>query len=116
MGGEGSPDFGERDLHVGKRVHARESGAKDVGAADHAGGILGAFVIALVEVTELLAAKCGRAAKDAILLEMVASRVRHKTSKSDRADRDERAAKDSKLNGARPQFEFRVTPGRGQCK
>ena len=81
MGGEGSPDFGERDLHVGKRVHAREAGAKDVGAADHTGGILGAFVIALMEVTELFSAKCGRAAKDAIFFQMVTGTVGHKTSK-----------------------------------
>jgi hypothetical protein len=81
MGGEGSPDFGERDLHVGKRVHARESGAEDIGAADDAGGVLGAFVIALMEVAELFSAKCGRTAKHAILLEMVAGRVGYKTSK-----------------------------------
>jgi hypothetical protein len=81
MGGEGSPDFGERDLHVGKRVHARESGAEDIGAADDAGGVLGAFVIALMEVTELFSAKCGRAAKDAIFFQMVTGTVGHKTSK-----------------------------------
>jgi hypothetical protein len=81
MGGEGSPDFGERDLHVGKRVHARESGTEDVGAADYASGVLAALVIALMEVTELFSAKCGRAAKDAIFFQMVTGTVGHKTSK-----------------------------------
>jgi hypothetical protein len=80
-GGEGFENLVQGHLHVGKRFHAREAGAKDVGAADDAGGVLGAFVIALMEVTEFFSAKCGRAAKNAICLEMVTGRYRHKTSK-----------------------------------
>ena len=81
MGGEGSPDFGERRLNLGERFHGREAGAEDVGAADDAGGVLGALVIALVELTELFSAKCGRTAKDAIFFQMVTGTVGHKTSK-----------------------------------
>jgi len=81
MGGEGTENFAERPLDIGERFHGREAGAKDVGAADDAGGVLGALVIALVEVTEVLGAKCGRAAKDAIFFQMVTGMVGHKTSK-----------------------------------
>ena len=81
MGDECGDDLVECRLDIGERFHGREAGAKDVGAADDAGGVLGAFVIALVEVTELFSAKCGRAAKDAIFFQMVTGTVGHKTSK-----------------------------------
>ena len=81
MGGECGDDLVERRLDIGERFHGREAGAKDVGAADHAAGVLGSFVIALMEVTELFSAKCGRAAEDAIYLPMVTGTVRHQTSK-----------------------------------
>ena len=59
MVGEGGEYLVERNLHVGERLHAWEPGAEDVGAADNAGGVLAAFVIAVVVVTELLSAECG---------------------------------------------------------
>ena len=59
MVGEGGEYLVERNLNVGERFHAWEPGAEDVGAADDSGGVMAAFVIALMEVTELLAAKCG---------------------------------------------------------
>jgi hypothetical protein len=52
-----------------------------VGAADDSGGILAAFVIALVVVTEFLAAKGRGAARDAIYFAMVASTKEHRASK-----------------------------------
>jgi len=81
MGGEGTENFAERQLDIGERFHGREAGAEDIGAADDSGGILAAFVIALMEVTELFSAKCGRAAKDAIFFQMVTGTVGHRTSK-----------------------------------
>ena len=78
MGGECTENFAERHLDIGARFHGREAGAKDVGAANHAGGVLGALVIALMEVTELFSAKCGRAAGDAIFFQMVAGTVGHR--------------------------------------
>ena len=81
MGGESTENFAERQLDIVERLHGREAGAKDVGAADDSGGILAAFVIALMEVTELFSAKCGRAAKDAIFFQMVTGTVGHRTSK-----------------------------------
>jgi len=71
IGGEGAENFAERQLDIGERFHRREAGAEDIGAADDSGGILAAFVIALMEETELFSAKCGGAAKDAIYLPMV---------------------------------------------
>ena len=66
-----------------KATAARSRSKKNAtGAADDSGGILVAFVIALVVVTELLAAKGWGAARDAISFEMVTGRVGHKTSKS----------------------------------
>ena len=56
-------------------------GPENVGATDDTGSVLATFVVALVEVTELLAAQGGGAAGDAILLEMVASTEGHKASK-----------------------------------
>ena len=81
MGGECGDDLVERRLDIGERFHGREAGAEDIGAADDSGGILAAFVIALMEVTELFSAKCGRTAKDAIFFQMVTGTVGHKTSK-----------------------------------
>jgi hypothetical protein len=81
MGGEGTENFAERQLDIGERFHGREAGAKDVGAADDAGGVLGTFVIALMEVAELFSAKRGRSAKDAIFFQMVTGTKGHKTSK-----------------------------------
>ena len=75
MGGEGVQDFAERQLDIVDGFHAWESGTEDVGAADDAGRILAAFVIAVVEITELLATKGGGAAGDAIFFEMVAGTV-----------------------------------------
>ena len=80
MTGEGGEDLVERPLDIAKRFH-RRAGAEDVGAADDAGGVLAAFMIALVVVTEFLAAKCGRTAKHAVIFAMAASAVGHKTSK-----------------------------------
>jgi hypothetical protein len=81
MGDDCGDDLVERRLDIFERFHGREAGAEDVGAADDAGGVLGAFVIALMEVTELFSAKCGRAAKDAIFFQMVTGTAGHKTSK-----------------------------------
>ena len=82
MGDEGGDDLVERRLDLGDRFHRREAGTEDVGAADGTGGVLAALVIALMEVTEFLAAKCGRAAEDAIFFEMVAGTKGHKASKN----------------------------------
>ena len=71
---EGGDDLVERGLDVGNRFHAREARAEDVGAANDGGGILATFVIAVVVVTEFLATKGGRAARDAIMLEIGARR------------------------------------------
>ena len=76
--------FVERSLDIVEGFHGREAGAGDVGAAHNACGVLAAFVIALMEVTELFTAKCGRATKNAILLEMVAGTKRHTSSKYNR--------------------------------
>ena len=84
MGGEGTENFAERQLDIGERFHGRKAGAEDIGATDDSGGILAAFVIALVVVTELLAAKGGAAAGDAIYLPMVTSTKRHTSSKYNR--------------------------------
>ena len=112
IGGEGVNDLGERELYVVERFHARESGAKDVGAADHASGELAAFVIALVEVTEFLATKCGRAAKNAIFLKMVTDTKRAYILQVQQADHDKRAAKG--INGS-PHVN-RVTDVKGGCR
>ena len=77
---EGGDDFVERRLDLGDRFHGREAGTEDVGAADGTGGVLAALVIALMEVTEFLAAKSGRAAEDAIFFEMVAGTKGHRAS------------------------------------
>ena len=84
MGGECGDDLVERRLDIGERFHTGEARAKDIGTTDNAGGVLAAFVIALVEVTEFLAAQGGRATRDAIFFEMVTSAKGHGTSKYDR--------------------------------
>ena len=79
IGGEGVDYLEERGLYT---VHSSERRkVEGFGAAADAGELLQALVIALVEVTEVLAAKCGRAAKDAIFFQMVTGTVGHKTSK-----------------------------------
>ena len=70
-----------RRARPGYRAKFREAEVEGLGAAADAGELLQALVIALVEVTEVLAAKCGRAAKDAIFFQMVTGTVGHKTSK-----------------------------------
>lgn len=69
---DGVEDFGEGSLNVEEGLHARKARAEDVGSADDAAGELAALLIAMVEVTESLAAKGGRAARDSIFFEMVA--------------------------------------------
>jgi hypothetical protein len=78
---EGVDDLGQRDLHIAESLHGWEMQAEGFGTTTDAGNLLLALVIALVEVTELLAAKGGRAAKDAISLAMAAGGIGHKTSK-----------------------------------
>jgi hypothetical protein len=77
VGGDGVQDFGERRLNVGEGLHAGESGAEDVGATDDAGGEFAALATAVVVEAESLAAKGGRAARDAICFEMIASAEGH---------------------------------------
>jgi hypothetical protein len=79
-GGESGEDLVERRLDLGDRFHRREAGTEDVGAADGSGGVLTALVIAVMEVTEFLAAQSGRATEDAIFFEMVASTKGHRVS------------------------------------
>jgi|SRR5271166_2015154 len=79
IGGEGIDYLKERGLDIVQSSEGRK--VEGFSAAADAGELLQALVIALVEVTELLCAKCGRAAKDAIVFQMVTGTVGHKTSK-----------------------------------
>ena len=79
---DGVHDPVERCLDIGEGFHWWEPGAENISAANDSGSILAAFVIALVEVTELFAAKGGGAAGDAILLEMAAEGNGHRASQA----------------------------------
>jgi len=77
MGGECVEVFAERGLDVDEGFHRREAGAEDVRTADGAGCVLATFAIALVVVTEFLAAQGGRAAEGAVRLGEVANAEGH---------------------------------------
>ena len=77
LGCDGSHDLVERQLDVGQGLHAGKAGAEDVSAADGAGGIAEALLIAVVEVTEPLATEGGRAAGGAVRLGEVADADGH---------------------------------------
>ena len=79
IGGEGIDYLKERGLDIVQSSERRK--VEGLGAAADAGELLQALVIALVEVTEALAAKSGGAAKDAIFFQMVTGTVGHRTSK-----------------------------------
>jgi hypothetical protein len=78
IGGKGVEDFEERNLYVSQGFKGREMQEEGFGATTDTGDLLLPLVIALVEVTEFLAAKGGRAAKDAIGLAMAAGGTGHK--------------------------------------
>jgi hypothetical protein len=74
---EGVHDLVERHLAIGERFHAGQAGTEDVSAADGAADRLAAFLVAVVEVTEFLAAQGGRAAGDTVRLGVVADTDGH---------------------------------------
>jgi hypothetical protein len=78
---QGSEDLGKRDLHVGEGSREGSTGPQGIVAAKNAFDVLLALVIAVVVEAEFFTAKSWGTAENAIFFEMVASRVRHKTSK-----------------------------------
>ena len=67
MGGEGVDDLAQRKLHIAQSLHGREMQEQGFGATTDAGDLLLVLVIAPMEVTELLVAQGGSAAKEAAL-------------------------------------------------
>jgi len=78
--GEGVDDLDQCGLHIKDSFQGWEMQAEGFSAAADAGDLLLALVIALVEITEFLAAKGGRAANDAVGFAMAAGGTGHKAS------------------------------------
>ena len=68
----------ESKLHFGEVFGQRGGGSEGIVAAEDAFDVALTLLFAMVEETELLTAKGGRATRDAIVLEMVASAAGHR--------------------------------------
>jgi hypothetical protein len=80
IGGQGVHDFEESDLHIGQGFQGRKVQLEGGSTATDMGTLMAAVEVPLMEVAELLAAKGGRTAENAIGLAMATSGTGHDAS------------------------------------